>query len=167
MPRRRPKVAEEKARSENPLSRRSANTTTRPDTTPTPRPNQTVPARESETVAPIAAQNVTKRTRSKFTVDSGVISVLPPVYSVLQASPFSQRYPGRTAHRVLEGCRSVLLGRLPSPDWSRAPGANPFLPERRGRPAWQTEPSCARQREPAADHLHPCAWRTWPRPPFR
>src|SRR5690242_12399726 len=104
------------------------------------KPSQRVSDMERETLDPMTPQKVTNRTRSRFTVESGVISVVPLVYSVVEASPFWQRYPGRTAHRVLGGSRSALLGHWPAPGWSIKPVINPSLPGRRGRPGSRLGP---------------------------
>ena len=68
-------VAEENARSEKPLSKRSINTTTRPRIKPRTSPGHRFSSSSAEAMAPIAAQNVTNRTRSRLTVSSGVIAV--------------------------------------------------------------------------------------------
>src|ERR1044072_2534057 len=70
-----PNVADENNRSDTPLSRRSANTTIKPRTIPKTKPVQTLPVNSEEMLAPIAAQNVINKTRSKLIVRSGVIIV--------------------------------------------------------------------------------------------
>src|ERR1051326_2192877 len=71
-----PKVAEEKARNEKPLSNRSINTTTSPSNKPSTTPGHMLARSSDEAIAPIAAQNVTNNSRSRLTVNSGVINGL-------------------------------------------------------------------------------------------
>src|SRR5580704_5971235 len=123
-PSRSPNVAEEKARKEKPLSRRSAKTMTRPRTIPRMSPGHRFCCISAETVAPINAQNVTNRTRNRFTVMSGVISVLrfdDLVWFVRGSSyRFWRRCHDRTAHRVLADYLSAHANRSPDPDLSES-----------------------------------------------
>src|SRR3954468_20812806 len=97
----RPKVADENARRETPLSSRSARTTINPSATPKKRPGHVWSSIVDVTVAPIAAQKVTKRTLNRLTVIRGVMGVL--AWTVLLSRRVWLRYPYRKAHRVLAG----------------------------------------------------------------
>src|SRR4029079_5987664 len=71
-----PKVADEKRRSETPFNKRSVRTTLKPNTETRTSPSHHELKVETVIIDAISAANVTKRTRNKLIVRSGVMSEL-------------------------------------------------------------------------------------------
>ena len=72
----RPKVAEEKTRSESPFNSRSQSTMTRPNAAPARAPWGWEPNTSSPIISPMHAVNVTKSARRRVMVSLGVIGTL-------------------------------------------------------------------------------------------